>query len=66
MCKLLCEINVTNEDDTNINKFNNDLSSKKLFKQFDLITKYNISQKVLNYKLKWIKDNFDIKKLNKI
>ena len=66
MCKLLCEINVTNEDDTNINKFNTDLLSKKLFKQFDLITKYNISQKVLNYKLKWIKDNFDIKKLNKI
>ena len=32
----------------------------------DLVTKYNKSQKALNYKIKWIKDNFDIKKLNKI
>ena len=61
MCKLLCELNITNEDDTNINKFNSDTSTKKIFKQFDLI-----SQKALNYKLKWIKDNFDIKRLNKI
>ena len=66
MCKLLCEINLTNEDDTNTSKFNNDVINKKIFKQFDLITKYNISQKALNYKLKWIKDNFDIKRLNKI
>jgi hypothetical protein len=66
MCKLLCEINLTNEDDTNSNKFNNDVINKKIFKQFDLITKYNVSQKALNYKLKWIKDNFDIKRLNKI
>ena len=61
ICKLLCELNITNEDDTNINKFNSDTSTKKIFKQFDLI-----SQKALNYKLKWIKDNFDIKRLNKI
>ena len=66
MCKLLCELNITNEDDTNINKFNSDTSNKKIFKQFDLITKNNISQKALNSKLKWIKDNFDIKRLNKI
>ena len=70
ICKLFCEINLTNDDETNINKFknefNNDILNKKLFKQFDLITKYNKSQKALNYKIKWIKDNFDIKKLNKI
>ena len=66
MCKLLCEINLTNEDDTNTSKFNNDVINKKIFKQFDLITKNNISQKALNSKLKWIKDNFDIKRLNKI
>ena len=66
MCKLLCELNITNEDDTNINKFNSDTSNKKIFKQFDLITKNNINQKALNSKLKWIKDNFDIKRLNKI
>lgn len=69
MSRLLCEINIPNEDEnnnTNINKFNNEVLSKKLFKQFEIINKYNKSQKSLNYKLKWIKDNFDIKRLNKI
>ena len=66
MCKLLCEINVTNDDEVNINKFNSDVLTRKLFKQFDLLTKTTKSQKVLNYKIKWLKDNFDIKKLNKI
>ena len=66
MCKLFCEIKVTNDDETNIINFNKDILSKKLFKQFDLVTKCSKSQKALNYKLKWIKDNFDLKKLNKI
>lgn len=66
MCKLLCEINVTNEDETNISKFNTDVLTRKLFKQFELLQKCTKSQKLLNYKIKWLKDNFDIKKLNKI
>lgn len=66
MCKLLCEINVSNDDEVNINKFNTDVLNRKLFKQFDLLSKCTKSQKVLNYKIKWLKDNFDIKKLNKI
>ena len=66
MCKLLCEINITNEDEMNANKYKTEIDNKKLFKQFDLITKTNKNQNVLNNKIKWIKDNFDIKKLNKI
>ena len=54
LCKLFCEINLNNEDDTIINKFknefNNDILNKKCFKQLDLVTKYNKSQKALNYK----------------
>lgn len=69
MPRLLCEINISNVDETNnanINTFSNEVSNKKLFKQFDLFNKFNKEKKSLNYKLKWIKDNFDIKKLNKI
>lgn len=69
MPRLLCEINISNVDETNntnITSFVNEVSNKKLFKQFDLFNKYNKEKKSLNYKLKWIKDNFDIKKLNKI
>ena len=29
MCKLLCEINVTNDDEVNINKFNSDVLTRK-------------------------------------
>ena len=66
MCKLLCEITVTNEDESNFAKFNSEILSKKLFKQFELIKKYNKNQKLLNDKLKWVKENFDLKKINKI
>ena len=69
MPRLLCEINITNVDETNntnITSFANEISNKKIFKQFDLFNKYNKEKKSLNYKLKWIKDNFDLKKLNKI
>ena len=69
MPRLLCEINISNVDETNntnITSFANEVSNKKLFKQFDLFNKYNKEKKSLNYKLKWIKDNFDLKKLNKI
>ena len=69
MSRLLCEINIPNEDEnnnTNINKYNNEVLSKKLFKQFEINNKYNKGQKSLNNKIKWIKDNFDIKRLNKI
>ena len=52
MCKLFCEIKVTNDDETNIINFNKDILSKKLFKQFDLFTKCTKRQKVLNYNLK--------------
>ena len=50
----------------NANKYKTEIDNKKLFKQFDLITKTIKNQNVLNNKIKWIKDNFDIKKLNKI
>ena len=63
MCKLLCEINETNED---ILKSKADGTYKKLFKKFEIITKCNNNQNVLNFKLKWIKENFEIKILNKI
>ena len=66
MCKLLYEITVTNEDESNFAKFNSDILSKKLFKQFELFKKYNKNQKLLNDKLKWVKENFDLKKINKI
>ena len=66
MPRLLCEIKILNVDETNITSFANEVSNKKLFKQFDLFNKYNKEKKSLNYKLKWIKDNFDLKKLNKI
>lgn len=69
MPRLLCEINIANVDETNntnITSFANEISNKKIFKQFDLFNKYNKEKKSLNYKLKWIKDNFDLKKLNKI
>ena len=69
MPRLLCEIKIINVDETNntnITSFANEVSNKKLFKQFDLFNKYNKEKKSLNYKLKWIKDNFDLKKLNKI
>ena len=67
MCDLLCEINVQAEDEnvnSSINKFSSKISNKKFFKSFELINKYNKSQKSLNYKLKWIKENFEIKRLN--
>lgn len=66
MCKLLCEINEANEDENNIIKFKTEITNKKLFKKFELSTKYNNNQNALNFKLKWIKENFDIKKINKI
>ena len=67
MCDLLCEINVQAEDEnvnSSINKFSSKISNKKFFKSFELINKYNKAQKSLNYKLKWIKENFEIKRLN--
>ena len=67
MCHLLCEINIqTEEENTNssINKFSNKIANKKFFKSFELINKYNKVQKSLNYKIKWINENFDIMRLN--
>lgn len=66
MCNLLCEINIQTEEENNIsiNKFSNKISNKNFFKSFELINKHNKSQKSLNYKLKWINENFEIKKLN--
>ena len=66
MCNLLCEINIQTEEENNINinKFSNKISNKNFFKSFELINRHNKSQKSLNYKLKWINENFEIKKLN--
>ena len=69
ICQLLCEINIKNEDEninSTINKFINKISSKKFFKSFELINKYNKVEKSLNNKIKWIKENIDIKRINKI
>ena len=54
LCNLLCEINVQAEDEninSSINKFSNKISNNKFFKSFELINKYNKTQKSLNYKL---------------
>ena len=67
MCNCLCEINIQTEEENNnlnVNKFNNKISSKKIFKSFELINKYNKAQKSLNYKLKWLNENLEIKKIN--
>ena len=67
MCNLLCEINVQTEEEntnSNVNKFSNKIANKKIFKSFELINKYNKAQKSLNYKIKWINENFEIKRLN--
>ena len=67
MCDLLCELNIQTDDENNnstINKVSNKISSKKFFKSFELINKNNKSQKSLNYKLKWLNENFDIKRIN--
>ena len=67
MCNCLCEINIQTEEENNnlnVNKFNNKISSKKIFKSFELINKYNKIKKSLNHKLKWINENFAIKKIN--
>ena len=67
ICNLLCEINIPNEDEnnnTNINKFSNKIIAKKFFKNFELINKYNKVQKSINQKIKWLNDNFEIKRLN--
>ena len=67
MCDLLCELNIQTDDENNnstINKVSNKISSKKFFKSFELINKNNKGQKSLNYKLKWLNENFDIKRIN--
>ena len=67
MCDLLCELNIQSDDENNnstINKVSNKISSKKFFKSFELINKNNKGQKSLNYKLKWLNENFDIKRIN--
>ena len=67
MSNFLCEINIQTEEEnnnSNVNKFNNKMSSKKVFKSFELINKYNKSQKSLNHKIKWLNENFEIKKIN--
>ena len=67
MCDLLCELNIQADDENNnstINKVSNKISSKKFFKSFELINKNNKGQKSLNYKLKWLNENFDIKRIN--
>ena len=69
MCNFLCEINIQTDDETNntnINKFSNKITNKKFFKSFELINKYNKEQKSLNSKIKWLSDNFEIKRLNNI
>ena len=55
MSNFLCEINMQTEEENNnlnVNKFSNKISSKKIFKSFELINKYNKVQKSLNYKIK--------------
>ena len=67
MCDLLCELNIQTDDENNnstINKVSNKISSKKFFKSFELINKNNKGQKSINYKLKWLNENFDIKRIN--
>ena len=67
MSNFLCEINIQTEEEnnnSNVNKFNNKMSSKKVFKSFELINKHNKSQKSLNHKIKWLNENFEIKKIN--
>ena len=69
MCNFLCEINIQTDDETNnsnINKFSNKITNKKFFKSFELFNKYNKEQKSLNNKIKWLSDNFEIKRLNSI
>ena len=69
MSNFLCEINIQTEEENNnlnVNKFSNKISSKKIFKSFELINKYNKAQKSLNYKLKWLNENLEIKKINNI
>ena len=63
ICNLLCEINFQNEEE-NINKFSKNISNKKIFKSFELINKYNKGQKSITYKIQWLKDNLEIKRLN--
>ena len=67
MSNFLCEINIQTEEEnnnSNVNKFNNKISNKKVFKSFELINKHNKSQKSLNHKIKWLNENFEIKKIN--
>ena len=67
MSNFLCEINIQTEEEnnnSNVNKFNNKISNKKVFKSFELINKYNKSQKSLTHKIKWLNENFEIKKIN--
>ena len=67
MSNFLCEINIQTEEEnnnSNVNKFNNKMSSKKVFKSFELINKHNKSQKSLTHKIKWLNENFEIKKIN--